>query len=210
MFWFWVILCIIMDDCIGTVYNNCDDYVTQFSDTYKVCKILQSIDFTQTSLSSFNMNQTNYCGTNINNELKIICDDDTSGIIREFSIKSVDIFAALQDGIFNYSDNLGWPGNIKVIDLSGQYPIYGFNFTSIYGLEYLQELRLSGNLNSTNNDELMVITDDDWIEIAKLKSLKVLDISNRKWSGNIGIISAWDGPLETLSVKYELLMYVIL
>ena len=206
-FWFFSILfinVIYYNVTLSIVYNTCD-INSMTPDTYKLCKIFQSIDFSQTSASTFDPTQSNYCGTEIGG-FEIVCDVSPPNTVVEVVIQGSNLFPS--NGILNHTDGLGWPSNIRVLELSNQYPRTGFDFSSIYGLQNLQELILQGNSNDKDDDSEVTITANDWLEIANLPSLKLLDIAYRAWEGNMGVINEWNGPLETLNVYIQYIGYI--
>lgn len=185
----------------GTIYNDCDSFVTQTNDTRKICKIIQSIDFSKiTLLSTFNPNQANYCGININNAFKINCvNDDITSFYMTLQ-DGTDLFDEVNDGILDFSSKLGWPLNIKTINLLDQYPKNGFDFSTISNLNSLQDLILGGRFANRIKDSDITITSDHWNIIASLPSLQNLDIQYRAWDGDMGVISSWKGPITAITV----------
>ena len=185
----------------GIIYNNCDE-MTQTLDTYKICKIFQSLNMTD-AFPLWNLTSNNYCDFN-ENGVNIGCINDN---ITVFEIKS-DTFQSLfndVDGTLNFSDHLGWPLLLKELKLMRQEIPGEFDFTSLYNLAELETLDLQGSFgNSVKTTG--TIAQDDWNVLTQLPNLKKIDISSRGFISNISHISSWNAPIQNISV---LCLYIL-
>ena len=179
----------------GIIYNNCDE-VLQTLDTYKICKIFQSLNMSE-SFPLWDLESNNYCDFN-ENGVNIGCINDN---ITVFEIKS-DTFQSLfndVDGTLNFSDHLGWPLLLKELKLTRQEKPGEFDFASLHNLTELETLDLQGSFgNSVKTTG--IITEDDWNILTQLPNLKKIDISSRGFISNISHIINWNAPIQNISV----------
>lgn len=189
------------------IYNNCDES-TQTIDTYKICKIFQSLDLS-TVFPAWNLSSSNYCNTNTNG-LTIYCSIPPS--ISEFTIAGSNILTSVS-GSLNFTDELGWPSSLEILSLYEQEIRGNFDFNSLSNLTNLQIIDLYG-VFTANPKTISFIFEHNWNTITNLPNLYHFDIANRDITTDLGYIKQWKGPMQYINVCFlyffilETLIYI--
>ena len=134
-------------------HAQCSDQ-KQTHDTYLVCNLLKST--TWSSSASRTLSDANYC-TWSDSVYGILCDSSSSEIITAINFDAE--FGSIQ-GTLNFS--LGWPSNLKKLDIEQQLPQLEFSgtwdWTAMSGLHNLVELDLEDNRVSPSLSEFVPLT----------------------------------------------------